>query len=130
MNTCKDCIHFYICLETNGSLSFESKGMGNDCRCFKDALKFIELPCFPGDTVWTTIYNQVYKAEVDLVRPFVFKDRIEYRGNVIVTMEDPFFDDGRLLKQDTFVIFGEYTFLTREEAEKKLEEMKNEKERT
>lgn len=80
----------------------------------------IVLPCKIGDTVWNITYNKVYEAEVICIRPFVFKDYVEYRGNVVITWEDPFYEDGRLSKQELFVVFNKDTFLTKEEAEAAL----------
>ena len=77
----------------------------------------IVLPCKIGDTVWTVKYKEIYEAEVICIRPFVYKNSTEYRGNVVATLEDPFYDDGRPLKQEWYVVFGKDTFLTKEEAE-------------
>ena len=118
MKTCKDCIHYDICLGAFGCCIYKT------CDSFKDKSKFIELPCSIGDIVYTILYHNVFEAEVVCIRPFVFKNRIEYRGNVIITMEDPFYSDGRFLEQELFAVFDKDTFLTREEAEKKLEELK------
>ena len=81
------------------------------------------LPCKVGDTVWTIVYNKVQKAEVVCIRPFVFKDFVEFRGNVEITFEDPFYDDGRLCTQELFVVFEKDTFLTYEEAKSALAQM-------
>lgn len=118
MKTCKDCIHYDICLGAFGDCLYKT------CDSFKDSSKFIELPCYIGDKVYTVVYQKVYEAEVVCIRPFVFKDYVEYRGNAVITFEDPFYHDGRLLEQELFVVFGKDTFLTREEAEKKLEVQK------
>ena len=77
----------------------------------------IVLPCNIGDTVWTILYDKIYKAKVICVRPFVFKDYVEFRGNVEITYEDPFYSDGRPYTQELFVVFGKDTFLTEEEAQ-------------
>lgn len=118
MKACEDCMWYNFC--TFNEYYAHNKHV---CGKFKDKSKFIELPCFIGDKVYTVIYQKVYEAEVICIRPFVFKDYVEYRGNVIITFEDPFYHDGRPLEQELFVVFGKDTFLTREEAEKKLEEL-------
>lgn len=112
MSTCKDCIHYDICLGAFGDCLYKI------CDSFKDKSKFIELPCSIGDTVYTILYHNVFEAEVICIRPFIFKNRIEYRGNVVITIEDSFYSDGRPLEQELFVVFDKDTFLTREEAEK------------
>lgn len=120
MKNCKDCFYYGNCRVEKAVAAAI-----NDFPCFKDKSRFIELPCSIGDKVYTISYQQkVYEAEVICIRPFVFKDHIEYRGNVIIIFEDPFYHDGRSYEQELFVVFGKDTFLTREEAEKKLEELK------
>ena len=123
MKACEYCIHCKVCLLYD-AFDYGTSELANGCLFFKDKSKFIELPCSVGDNVYTVIYQKVYEAEVIRIRPFVFKDYVEYRGNVIITFEDPFYHDGRPLEQELFCVFGKDTFLTKEEAEKKLEETK------
>lgn len=88
------------------------------------AVDALVLPCKIGDTVWTIIYDEIPEAKVTCIRPFVFEDFVEFRGNAVITMADPFYSDGRPLTQELFIIFGKDTFLTREEAEAALAERK------
>lgn len=81
---------------------------------------YLKLPCRIGDTVWNISYGQVYKAKVVCIRPFVFKDHVEYRGNAVITMQYPFYLDGRQLEQEVFIIFDKDTFFTQEDAIKAL----------
>lgn len=118
MKTCENCIHYDICATAYGGCILHI------CDSFKDKSKFIELPCSIGDLVYTIVYYNIFEAKVVCIRPFIFKNCIEYRGNVVITMTDPFYSDGRLLEQELFIVFDKDTFLTREEAEKKLEELK------
>lgn len=130
MKTCRNCVgyqydfcpydHQYDDTEIKDYTDGDIKDI---CRYFKDYKKFIELPCSIGETVYTVSCKKIYKAEVICIRPFVFKDYVEYRGNVIITFKDPFYKDGRLCKQELFVVFGKDTFITLKEAEKKLEEL-------
>lgn len=129
MKTCKDCIHCDVCTQDMIStdlhpyINFSVRDdVEKSCDSFKYKSKFIELPCSIGDIVYTILYHNVFEAEVICIRPFIFKNRIEYRGNVVITMEDSFYSDGRPLEQELFVVFDKDTFLTREEAEKKLED--------
>lgn len=115
MKICEDCIHYHICEHVP-----EYANNNEVCLGFKDKSKFIELPCSIGDTVYAVAYNEIFEAKVICIRPFVFKHYVEFRGNVTITMIDPFYSDGRSLTQELFVVFGEDVFLTREEAEKKL----------
>lgn len=88
--------------------------------------KLILLPCSVGDTVYVIWGNEVVEAVVSCMRPFIAKNYTEFRGNAICTIEDPFFDDGRLMQHELFIVFGFDTFITREEAEAVLDERRNE----
>lgn len=136
MKTCKDCLHNGICtgyiptdsdndiwLMCASGKSDRVPNIEDRCVDFKDKSRFVELPCSVGDKVYTVVYQKVHEAEVICIRPFVFKDFVEFRGNIVITFENPFYNDGRLLEQEIFCVFGKDTFLTREEAEKKLEEL-------
>ena len=80
----------------------------------------LQLPCEIGDIVYHISCGKVEKGEVICIRPFIFKDYTEFRGNINVTMTDPFYDDGRPMVQEQFVVFNKDTFLTIEEAEEAL----------
>lgn len=84
--------------------------------------RLVVPPCKVGDTVYLTYGDCVIEAEVTCIRPFVFKDKTEFRGNAAWRYEDPFYNDGRILEQDMFIVFGKTAFLTREEAEAALQE--------
>lgn len=88
------------------------------------AVDAVILPCKLGDTVWTILYGKIQEAKVNCIRPFVFKDFVEFRGDAVITMAHPFYSDGRTLTHDPFIIFGKDTFLTREEAEAALAKMR------
>lgn len=83
--------------------------------------RLVVLPCKVGDTVWLSMYGEVKEAKVVCIRPFVFQDKVEFRGNAEWTGEDPFYNDGRPLTQEVFIVFDKDAFLTREEAESALE---------
>ena len=46
MATCKDCIHYDMCLQAQ---VIEKTHI---CKHFKDQSRFIEVPCKIGDTAW------------------------------------------------------------------------------
>lgn len=125
MKTCKDCIHFDICLETNGSLSFESKGMGNDCRCFKDASRFVELPCSINDPYFTVerfCTEGGYHKQKGPVSLSCCECCDEVCDKEYRIVEHKFHNVAHILLKASGI--GTYYFLTKEEAEKKIEEMK------
>lgn len=67
MMTCKDCIHYDVCSEKDGTTNFYGKEFAcNDvekrCQYFNDKLRIVELPCKVGETVhyitfWKNEYN-------------------------------------------------------------------------
>ena len=117
MKTCEDCIHCSICVERD-ELFYEAE----NCFNFKDSSKFIELPCSIGDTVWAIMYNAVLESKVIRVRPIIKPDN-EYCIGLVATINDKLCWDGRLFGHEIFCMLDEDTFLTKEEAEKKLEDM-------
>ena len=71
------------------------------CDSFKDKSKFIELPCAIGDTVY------MINSKID-----------HHNGNeYYAIIQAPF-------RVSMLHLIGKFLFLTREEAEKKLEELK------
>lgn len=94
---CKDCIHCEICDE-DSKLPPQKL---YDCRFFKDKSKFIELPCSIGETVY-----------------MISTGHDDWSGH-----------DFKMIIQASFRLdmlkeFNKRFFLTREEAQKKLEELK------
>ena len=99
MKTCKDCIHSGVC----GSylLPFERDDVEKYCENFKDKSKFLELPCPIGTTVYmiSTGYDDWSGHDFKMI------------------IQAPF-------RLDMLKDFNKRFFLTREEAQKKLEELK------
>ena len=95
MKTCEDCIHCCICMGAYGMFLPVQV-----CDSFKDQSKFIELPCAIGDTVYmiTTGHD----------------DWTGYDFKTIIKTS---------FRLDMLNSFNKRFFLTREEAEKKLEEL-------
>lgn len=102
--TCKDCYH-YSCHKHwyDGFDDFDSRFNDTNveilCPEFKDKSKITELPCKVGDTVY----------QADRIR--IYQSRIK---NIIFDTDGAAFDKNAI---------GKAVFLTREEAEKKLEEL-------
>ena len=132
MKTCRDCIHDDVCpheiLPTDIHPLYIDFSVRDDveesCGDFKDKTRVIELPCSIGDEVYIIRYNEIYNGKVNCIRPFIFRDRVKYCGNVMVSIPDPFYNGEKILNQEYFIIFGYDAFLTKEEAKKKLEELK------
>lgn len=98
--TCKDCIHDGVChlQEMSTGLEIEEYIKEFGCEDFKNKADFVELPC-------KTVY---YIMDKHSLCPIVMSKPIEYlRVYEVMNLE----------------YYGYYK--TQEEAEKKLEEMKN-----
>lgn len=93
--TCKDCIHYDICEKF---YTDEDMRVLTYCSDFKDKSKYIELPCKVGDTVYQADRMRIYQSRIK---------------NIIFDTDGVAFDKNAI---------GKTVFLTREEAEKKLEE--------
>lgn len=119
---CENCLHYEACksmvkvIERTTMYSIAMRV----CNNFADKDLYIKLPCKVGDEVWVIYRGYITTAEVLTI----YIDRV---GGM--------FDLKIKTKEETTVGFRtvidkDYTFddvfLTREDAEKKLEELKNE----
>lgn len=117
--TCKDCIHYEVCLEEakskNESLNdFDIEGIEDFCRFSKPKSRYIELPCAVGDTVWFEMFGQIEFATIYCCRGDIMHNGFvitDANAKTIYGTEVAF--DGKCI--------GKTVFLTREEAEKALE---------
>ena len=123
MASCKDCIHQEACFDWCRGFELEPK----KCKHFKDKSRFVELPCKVGDVVYAIFYTGTPS------QPSIYKSKVN--EIVIVDSSEPYYNqpfivlDVRLC--DTLIRcktslgisdFNKTVFLTREEAEKVLEE--------
>ena len=107
--TCKDCLYYEACVNhyTQGQLTM----INGDCSTFTDRSEWVHLPCKVGDKVWyiTGIGN-------NLIKPAIVKEIIiDGKG-----IKDLYVCGNGHNFENSFDIF----YLTREEAEKALEEKK------
>ena len=115
--TCKDCLCSDVCIETRDQIQMLAYQSRNDvekvCSNFKDKSRFVELPCKVGDTVY-----YITGIGHNLIKPAKIKEIIlDDSGISDLYVQGDGFNFG-----NTFDIF----YLTREEAEEKLKEMKEE----
>lgn len=54
--TCNQCLHRELC-NVHGYID------ADECGCYKDKSRYIELPCAVGDTVWYVSFGKVYKGK-------------------------------------------------------------------
>ena len=107
--TCKDCLHYKMCLELHYCLQMGMSGP-EFCFHFTDRSEWVHLPCRAGQQLWFEENGKVKCSTVDrLIYEELSTDdiftRIEGYGFSV------FFED-----------VGKIVFLTREEAEKALRE--------
>ena len=101
-------------------------GVGCVCKDFKDKSRYIELPCAVGDTVYCLYHEKVIEGTVRLIRPFVSKDDVVFKGNIICEIDSLFWDDGRKEEVELYVVFEKpygmerVAYLSKEEAEQAL----------
>ena len=98
MASCKDCMHEKVCDYFGGDLNEEG---AENCVCFKDRNRFVDLPCKVGDTVYQTDGIRIYENKIERI----------------------IFDTNNIGFDETSI--GKSIFLTREEAEKALKEREN-----
>ena len=113
METCKDCIHNEICKKlTSPSEFIKLNAIADDCNMYGDRSLHIELPCKVGDTVYfiKSAFSFLPAPKAERVR------KIE-----IVEYDTIFKTENRAFNESAIAI-GKTVFLTREEAEKALEE--------
>ena len=91
-------------------------------------------PCKVDDTVYCIYNDQVIQGTVRLIRPFISKEEIIFKGNIIAEFDSLFYDDGRKEKIERYVVFEKpygserVAYFTKEQAEQKLKEMREENE--
>lgn len=114
MTSCKECICEIVCKYNDGVNEY-CKG---NCPHFKDRTRFVELPCKVGDTVYFATKDRFNSATIDEITitengmQFYW---LQYDKSYEIT---EIWDDGTFSDKD----IGKTVFLTREAAEKALEE--------
>ena len=85
--------------------------------------RLIELPCKVGYTVWSFVYETIICGEVIAIK---YEIEVENYGTSIVEKITIDFNDidGEFEATVDFQDFGKKVFLTKEEAEAKLKELK------
>ena len=131
--TCKDCLHYEAHkhffrsedYEKDFDDYFKDKHIENKCPEFTDRSEWVHLPCKVGDTVYC------FAEDFGTVLPyFVENINLAYLGDenelYVCTIEANCNNNDELLDSIDFepVNIGKTVFLTREGAEKALEEKK------
>jgi hypothetical protein len=103
--TCKDCVHFEVCLPNSEAYGFKMK----TCSKFKPKSRFVELPCEVGQTVYNLMGGFVEKQKVNRV-VLILKQNEKHPLDYIKELDE----------------IGKTVFLSREDAEKALKEREKE----
>lgn len=127
MSTCNDCYNYEICRlkDIKNPKDCETIEDLNDiekiCGYFKDKLKIIDLPCKVGDTVYVVFDNYITSARV-------LAFYIDKMGGMcdlqVKTKDETATGFKTIIDKDNYTF--ENIFLTKEEAEKALEKLKDE----
>lgn len=124
MRTCENCIHYYVCANAYGIL--------NVCGFFKDESKFIELPCSIGDIVYEldVIVDDEFCYTCEYYTPeypgdpeYCAKTCAFHRAKECIKIKER---KTTLRSISNWMLcdeFGKTVFLTREEAENRLQEI-------
>jgi hypothetical protein len=100
-NKCENCIHNDVC--------DHNKYGWENCNNYKDKSLCVELPCKVGDTVyWYNMGGEIVEAKIKMVG-FAVRHSKGFEYDV------------------PFDVFGKTVFLTKEEAEQKINEINNTK---
>lgn len=114
---CENCIHTKPCGEYQQKFLSHLKNLKvTECPYYKEKDKVIHLPCKVGDTVWGVTNSGVFYIKVESIHCFssgIWK----YRG---WNGKGKF----RTGYEFSFEAIGKTVFLTKEEAEKALKELK------
>lgn len=115
---CENCIHKGICSSYELYEEIEYRPIIDNCSHFQDKDKVIELPCKVGDTV--------YEVQEDrTIQKWFVYGIIKYDGQEWTLKAKNNKNKWKYIdKTFAFRIFGKTVFLTKEEAEKALKELK------
>lgn len=120
MSKCENCIHYDACKKISDvhGLTFGSAAF---CNHFKDKSLFVELPCKVRDTVYIIDEADDECGEDYVLAVKVLNFFINEHG-IAVNLALPLG-----MRLNTWMVVGKTVFLTKEEAEQKLKELREQK---
>ena len=113
---CKDCLHYEVCESYSKRESLATLYCAEECPGFTNKSEWVHLPCKVGDIVYC--FAPCFDTDHHPKLKVVEKEIIELK--TIATIFGLNFDVDSI---------GKTVFLTREESEKALEDMRKEDER-
>ena len=119
--TCKDCIHYDVCVIVENSADNEDYNTEFGCTDFKDKSRFVELPCKLGDSIFyvhrnSKGNNSIFKVNVFGIVVNIYDDFKKIYLKIIYKNTDGYIDRAT-------AIYGVNAFSSLEEAELKLKEL-------
>ena len=130
--TCKEnCLYYEICSQFSKADGanckyYDFSNQAEKCKLFKDKSKLIDLPCKVGDTVYSfcDCFGVILPYFVETFNVSYYDKNTtvwQYEANCTNNEEDELLDSIDFEVED----IGKTVFLTREEAERALEEGEN-----
>lgn len=115
---CKDCLHFEVCESISKRESFATLHCAEECPCFTYKSEWVHLPCKVGDVVYQVTRNFISEFRVRFVE-------IATCGNLFLHTDliSGIVYTGEVFSESDI---GKTVFLTREKAEKALEDNRRE----
>ena len=114
---CKDCLHNEVCEAYSQRDTWATQHCAEDCVCFAHRSEWVHLPCKVGDKLYEiTSRKTISEYQVTAIRIELFGIFIDWE------ITQGFVD--RYISDMPAGEIGKTVFLTREEAEKALEEKK------
>lgn len=129
MASCKECLHYDVCearIAADENYSERNYTENNNCSNFKDRTRFVELPCKVGDVVYSYC-EDLFRILPYFIEQIIISYDSDSPNNEYVTFNGISSSASELLDDMDFTVdeIGKTVFLTREEAEKALEEREN-----
>lgn len=125
--TCKDCIHYDVCLsrisfgmDCDDVTGKDIEDIEKRCKKFAEKALFIELPCKVGDKIFFIIdgHDEVHMDIITEVTTRSYSD-------LFLGLKTPSYFSGLQISKFPFEAFGKMFFSTYEEAEKALKARAN-----
>lgn len=120
MATCKDCLHYDVCESISKRESFATLHCAEECPCFTEKSEWVHLPCKVGDVVYQVTRNFISEFRVRFIE-------IATCGNLFLHTDliSGIVYTGEVFSESDI---GKTVFITRQEAEKALQDMRKEDE--
>lgn len=125
--TCKDCIHYNVCVIMDYSTVEEQEAYLSEsgCQYFKDKTLVVELPCMVGDTVYKIIeLDEIQREETGYTMNYdIFEGEVQSITMDGKTWVNVFYETGLRMRYVIDEVINKTVFTSYEEAVKQREEL-------